>query len=136
LLLCAISLLYAEKNKKFHYNRSERDKGLARIDLDPDEVLRRLERFQFIASMQTSISEPLPHLELVYEDHLIHDDQHQETVNLIADYLGLPPAPVFSNLARIGTENLSEYIANLDEIIRMLQATSAAQYMHDIQINT
>jgi hypothetical protein len=131
LLLCAISLLYAEKNKKFHYDHSERYQGLSRIDLDPSDVLKRLERFQFLASLQTSITESIPHLELIYEDHLLHSKQHQYTVNLVTDYLGLPHAPVFSNLARIGTENLDEYITNLDEIVGTLRATGAVQYLDE-----
>lgn len=123
LLRAAVSLLSAQKSGKFHYNLTERAQGLPKITLEQSEVLEKISWFQQLAELQEQITGALPHLDLVYEDHLLDSSQHQATVDQIVDYLGIPRAQVHSELAKIGTEDLSNSIANFDELAHLVQDT-------------
>lgn len=117
----AISLLYAQKRKKYHYNRSEIKQGLPRLELNPAHVEQTLTWFQEMAELQERITRSIPHLPLVYEEHLIEPTIQQTTVEMIIDYLGLPHFRLRSDLARITSKDYSDQIANMDEIREALK---------------
>lgn len=116
LLSSAISLSYAQRRRKFHYLQTELDQGLPRLSLDIAEVKKTYDWLLNVANLQEQVTAAFPHLTLVYEDHLRNPDNQQETVKMITDYLELPHHPMRSNLARIGGNDYSQYVSNLDEI--------------------
>ncbi len=116
LFRAAISLLAAQKRRKFHYSKNERSLGIPKITLPPSQVKETTAWFQNLTLLQDQVMESLPYLELFYEDHLIDSANHQSTVDSIVDFLGIPRAHVHTNFAKISSNNISDHIENIKEI--------------------
>jgi hypothetical protein len=128
----AISLVYAQMSGKYHYKYSERTQKLPKLSIEPKKVIEKIDWIKRLSELQKEIVKSLPHIEFVYEDHLLPATEHQATVDRIVDYLGIPRAPVTTNLSRTGIDRIIDSIANFKEIDEILRQRYASQYLAEI----
>lgn len=68
-------------------------------------------------------------LDLTYEHDLQRAEDHQGTVDRVAEYLGVHPVRVEAGLARLTTDDLAEFISNHDEVVRFLEQTDYRRFL-------
>ena len=125
----AVSLQYALSSGLFHHNKRAGELRVTRIAVSPDELLKRIEWIESTSQLLDKITTTLPHIEIVYEDHLLRSDTHQATVDMITDYLELPRSIVHSDLVKTMPEDITQYLANAEEVVQYLQTTKYAHYL-------
>lgn len=104
---------------------------LDRIHVDCGKVVRVIEQRKAYLVKEAEVLEGLPLLPLVYEDHLLHPETHQETVDDVFGFLGVPSVPVETNLIRITSDRLPDFIANYDELVQVIEQTEHADLLRD-----
>lgn len=129
LLNQAISFLVAQQSGVFHvWTADGKHRTDARV-VDPEEILGRIVNQAAELEWIRGGLEGLPHLELVYEDDLADSARHQQTADRVADYLGLPHAPVATNLIRHPVEDGLSRLENADEVRKLLAMTRFAHML-------
>lgn len=129
ILRAALSLYYAIVSGIFHFNDNYEEAPLPKIIIEPKELLDKIQWIEFHSTLQDRLSENLPHLEIIYEDDLQNNLFHQNTVDRIADYLGVPHAPVHTNWAKSPIDSISNIAANADEITEFIRQTEYAEFL-------
>ena len=97
-----------------------------RTHIDCDRLLEWLEQREVNGSDEQKALENLPFLELVYEDDLLEAEDHQETMNRVFEYLGLPAVKVETDLVRISSDRMADSVENYDEVVRVVSRTKYA----------
>ena len=105
-----------------HHRSADGAPTVTQMTVDVDELAYwLLENERRAQSEQASLGS-LPRLGLYYEDALQRSEDHQGTVDLVSDYIGVHSAPVRAGLSRcrpLTTWRTSS--PNHDEVIRFLQ---------------
>jgi LPS sulfotransferase NodH len=126
-LMQAISAMRAA-GSQYHYRRGDQVQ-FAPARLDPTAILAALWLIDQGASfIRTALAE-LPALSLVYEDDLATESAQARTVDRVCEYLGLPTAPVQTELVKIGPDSAAQQVANFDEVAALLAATPYATFL-------
>jgi hypothetical protein len=125
----SLSSLYASYIGKFHHKQSEGLLTRPRMVVDPEKLVAKMERFIHLEGLQKASIGNLPHLEVTYEQNLEHQQNHQAVVDRISDYLALPRAIVSTDQVKVTTENVSDFVANSDEICTFLKNSKYSQYL-------
>jgi LPS sulfotransferase NodH len=127
----AISGFVAEERGAYQHRLTDGPLELAKISVDCDELLRRMDqRAQYFVQERKAL-EGLPHMIVVYEDHLLKAENHQETMDRVFDYLGVPFVTVRTDLVKITPERLSDFLDNYDEIARVVGNSEYARFLGD-----
>ena len=129
LLLSAVSLQYALISGLFHHNIHAGELRKEKIRVNPQDLIERIEWIESTSQLLEKITANLPHIDVVYEDHLLLSEHHQSTVNMLVDYLGLPHAIVHSDLVKTMPDDIAQYLTNADEVVQYLKATKYVQYL-------
>ena len=127
----ALSLLYAIKSGKFH--RDTRIGGIhsVKVFIDPDELLENIHWIEHNIEALDRYAADYPHLEIIYETDLMDDDCHQNTVNRISDFIGIPRANAETNFVRIMPGDFSTFVRNAEEINEVIGKTKYARYLEE-----
>jgi len=123
----AVSFVRAAAGR-YHYRRAD---GVlfTPTRVDPMAVLATMYVLEEGVSFARQALASIPHLRLVYEDHLSDSARHQPTADDICNYLGLAPAPVRTELIRITPRRTADQLENFDEVVAALSATRFAAYL-------
>lgn len=114
-----------------HYRKGEKDVELARLVVDPAEILEKLQqRHDFWIEAETLLAD-LPHHTVYYERDLSDPADHQRTMDAVFGFLGLEPVSVETELVRINTRPLRDSIENYDELAAALRDTPFAAMLDD-----
>lgn len=124
----SISTLIALQRREWYTTKADPLKG-QRFRVDGEALKHWLERRERHLAQERDILRDLPHLELVYEDHLEDAAVHQTTMDMIFAYLGVAPEPVQARVRRISPPHLSDYVANHEELARQLRGTPFAHHL-------
>lgn len=116
--------------KAYRYDPSQGPLELAKLHVDPEDLLRRLQSRESELAEARLLLHTVPHLPLVYEEDLLEPETHQRTANKLFDYLELPRVTVKTRLAKIGKDNLADTIGNHDEVAAALAHTRYAPMLH------
>lgn len=109
-----------------HHHR-RRDQGEFKpMRVDPVAVLCALAWFEDAINFVRSALTGVPVLNLVYEDDLLDIEQQQRAADRVCEYLGLPSAPVKTDLVKIAPRSVSDQLANFDEVAALLAQTRFA----------
>ncbi len=100
--------------------------------IDSDELIRNVSKQDERRKGEEKILSQFPHLKIIYEEDLLSSRSHQETSDRIFCYLDVTSAPVSTKLVRTGSDQLSNYISNYDEIDRKIRQT---QYAHLLDLS-
>lgn len=71
----------------------------------------------------------VPHLSLVYEEHLADASYWQETCNRVFEYLGLSIVPVYTNMQKTWGRPYREMIVNYAELVESVRQSPLAAYV-------
>ena len=127
----ALSWFVAERRARYQHRVSDGPMQLERITVDCDAVLRRMEeRLQYL-SEEKQVLATLPHIRVVYEDHLLDRERHQATLDMIFGYLGLRSAPVRTDLIKITPPRLSDFVENYADVQRVVAMSGYARFLSD-----
>lgn len=127
LLRHALSNIRARR-EQFHRKKGE---GNARpaLHVDPEHVLDWMCSSEALSTYEDQLLRDVPHLSLTYEAHIRDPSQHQDTIDLICDFLGVETASVESPYEKIAPRSLREGVSNYGELARRLRETPYAQYL-------
>ncbi len=101
------------------------------IAVDPDELLRWMQGSAHLERFEDEALQGVPHLPLVYEDHLADASSHEATAAIVFDFLGLDHVPVSTEYRKVSPESLRDSVANYDELVQALQGTPYAPYLSE-----
>jgi len=124
----ARGLLHVWKDKKGVHS------GNGRVTINSEDLASRIEYFERLTRFQERALTDIQHIEVTYESDLLREGNHQDAVNRVFDYLGLDTVPVQARLKKLSSKDLSESIANYDELMTALQHTPHVQYLEDSEI--
>lgn len=128
----ALSLLYAMKSWRFHFRKSHAQIELEKIWINPEELISKIEWIEHSKKIQEESVMHLPHLRLIYEEVLLVNQRHQETIDNICDYLGLSHSPVNSEFIKLTPDSIYELVTNADEVIKHISQTKYRKYIEEI----
>lgn len=115
---------YRDSYHKFDKKREELS-----LEIDLNSFVRRVNnRFKF-ESQEENILQHLDFHEVVYEDDLEKQDNHQETVNNILDYLSLKRKLVSTRLQKVNTTPLHKLIKNYEEFEKRIIEEGWSKYL-------
>ena len=120
-----------EVGKPFQYKRDDGGFSLGKIDVDCVRLLEMIKEQEYISNQEKDVLKGLSHLEVVYEDDLLREEDHQRTLNRISDYLSIPQAPVKTDLVRMVGESLADYVQNYGQLIEAIGSTKYAKFLGD-----
>jgi LPS sulfotransferase NodH len=128
LLAQAVSFARAER---VGYSQRRRDDGdsFTPMTLDPMAVLALMFVVEDITRFFEAALAGVPHIRLIYEDHLATPERQQAAVDELCRALGLGPKPVRTDLVRITPETIAEQLENHEELARVLSVTRYARYL-------
>lgn len=125
----AVSLVVSAQRKVLHQHKSDQSTELKPVHIEPGHVLATVAKFEANYRSETELLEHIPHLPLVYEEHLADGQQHQATSDLVFDYLGLKSEPVEAKLRKIMPLDLRQSILNYEEVMATLGQSTYARLL-------
>jgi LPS sulfotransferase NodH len=115
----ALSFLHAKGRKQWHLRTGDA-RVFDPLAIDPAELITMLDRIESRRARFNAIVSDVEHVEVVYEDDLVNAADHQSTIDRVCSALGLPVAPVQTNMERVAPESLPQRVRNYDEIVEAL----------------
>ena len=116
LLRHVVSNWIAEARGGFHKTDDRRESFT--ISVDRDRLRRALDEKRAFAGQERNAISAFPHHEIIYERDLEQVGSHQDTIDGVMRFLGLPSAPVSTDLRRINAQPLQQIVSNYDEMRR------------------
>jgi len=105
--------------------------GDSKIHIDCGQLLNEMRWISDTSGKEENIFRKLPHIKLTYENDLFNEEHHQDTLNRIFDYLGLPPVPVKTDMMRTSCNKLSDFIQNYEELANIIHTSEYARYLEE-----
>jgi LPS sulfotransferase NodH len=112
-----------------HHRSADGAPEVTRMTVDVEELGYWLRENERRARNEEATLSGLRHLDLVYERDLQQAEDQQGTVDRVAEYLGVGPVPVRPGLARLTTDDLSEFVSNHDEVVRFLERNDYRRFL-------
>jgi LPS sulfotransferase NodH len=128
-LRVVLSNFYARHRGGYHHNSADGTPEMTRMTVDVDELHYWLREDEHRGRNEEAALSGLRLLDLVYERDLQRADAHQNTVDRVAEYLGVQSAPVNPGLARLTSDDLAEFVSNHDEVVRFVEGTEYKRYL-------
>jgi LPS sulfotransferase NodH len=133
----ALSKLVAQNElKKLNYNfnfTKEEHKCLEihsfKIDIDLQELQEIIKECEEQEQFNQQVINQVPCLKLIYEEDLLRESNHQNTLDKICDFLNLEYSPAKTKYAKIAPDKMQNYISNYDELQQEFQHTHYQQYL-------
>lgn len=122
-----LSTHIAQHTQTYHKLNVEIEKPLIKIDIERFQREVR-ERDQFRKEELEALSN-IKYLQIYYEEDLKSNQNHQQTVDKILDFLNLERRPSSTNYHRINTYDSREIIINYDEFKEMVENLSSTKGM-------
>ena len=129
----ALSELIARYRGGKWHDETENPLARQKIPINCQDLLQKIDDVKWTVRQEKEFLQALPHLPLIYEDHLLPPDQHQTTADTVASFLGLSSAPVNSSLARTTSDNLADFIENYDELVQVVRQSDYAHLLDGAQ---
>lgn len=130
LLRHALSNIRARRDT-FHRKKSDPDDAPRALHVDPDHVMEWMQSSEALHEYEHALLDDVPHLSLTYEEHIRHADDHQSTVDLVCDFLGIESGPVESSYRKVAPSALRDRVANYEELAQRLDGTPYAKYLDE-----
>lgn len=128
ILKSSLSNLIAEKRGQWNHTSDKPFKKI-KFFIDYEKLLKSIKYHQIVMLEEKIIMEKIPHLPLIYEQDLLHSQQHQITGDKVYQYLSLKSHPVKSQYKKVSSNNLADDIENYQEIISKLQQSEYAKFI-------
>lgn len=115
--------VYGFHKKKFEQFTPEK------LTVDLNELLRWIREGDSLNQYENLLLQDIPHLPLIYEQHLADEAQHQSTVDLVCKFLGIESTTVECSLRKVSPKALRDSVANYDDLVGCLRDTPYAKYL-------
>jgi len=112
--------------------KTESTETVSPIYVDPKHMLIELALYEKELQLQKDIVASIPkdHLmKIKYEDYFNTLESIASTNKEVFDFLGVEPIEASSKQRKIGSDDLSSYISNYDEICSVLSGTEYVKYL-------
>lgn len=128
----AVSRIVTLETKRYHYadDRVTQAQTGPWLTIDPGAFVDMLFSRTALALHEVQILTDLPHLAVCYEDDLVDPASWAATAGRIFTALGLPPAPLHTDVRRTWDRPYAEIIVNYAELV---EAARAAGYSHFLE---
>ncbi len=124
-----LSKMYAAHRSQWH--QKEKQKKVEKMTVDLIQLKNNLEESKRLENFEYSLMDRLPHLTISYEQDLLIQEQHENTIQKISQYLGIPDFTPRTDLKKITTEDFSDFITNSEEMIGFLEKNGYRKYLED-----
>ncbi|MGK7892590.1 MAG: hypothetical protein AB4372_02790, partial [Xenococcus sp. (in: cyanobacteria)] len=115
--------------KKFHHRLDEGKLSNKLIKVEIEQVFYWIKHSEKLEKYEHELLREIPHLSLTYEEHLLHQEFHQKTVDKITELLDLPSVPVKTNLVKLMPLELSKMVENYEELVQAMKASKYAHFL-------
>lgn len=112
-LRAAVSSIIAHRRKRYHDHRADPLAGQT-FELDPMEVVHRVQRRISLNEAEANLLASIPHLHLEYERDLLQTKTHQQTCDRVFDLLCLDHRGVNTTMRKTSPPELATLIRNFD----------------------
>lgn len=130
----AISLEIGIRTQIWHVSKNHEcvtTKKREKVVIDFTTLLRHLEAAERMDALEDDDLRDLPHLSLVYETDLLLAEQQNAIANRVYQFLDLPAHTAQTQMARVGSDDLAESVANWDELRSALLQTRFNVFLND-----
>jgi LPS sulfotransferase NodH len=131
----ALSKLVAQKElKKRNYNLNFTKKERKHLEvnsfkIDLQELWETIKDCEKQEQFNQQVINQTPCLKLIYEEDLLEESSHQNTLDKICDFLNLEHSLAKTKYAKILPDKMQNYISNYDELKQEFQRTCYQQYL-------
>jgi LPS sulfotransferase NodH len=132
LLAQAVSYVRASGQGRYHFTAADRP-AFEPERVDPMEVIAFMFSIEHAMGFARSTLAEVPHLTFYYEDDLADSCRQQATVERVCEYIGIPHAPVRSDLVRITPPALADQVLNFEELTRALAGTRYECWLNGVK---
>lgn len=101
----------------------------SKVTIDCKDLIDGIERRDKYREKEKEILQGLNYIEVVYEDDLLLQENHQRTCNKVFDHLDIEPVSVKAKLKKTTSSKLSEVIENYEEVVESLGKTKYANLL-------
>lgn len=114
LLRQLISKFIAQSRGQFH-KTDDHAESIA-VHVPEDAFVARYEQRLGLAKQEAALLDGLPHYSIVYETHLESEAQHQQTIDDVFDWLGLPHQQASTRLRKIASASPASQLENANAL--------------------
>jgi len=126
----ALSNLLALKRQTYQVrSESERLQYQDKLSIGYAPLINEMKKMEKISLLEDRVLQQLPHIRIQYEEDLLNEDNHQQTVDRICDFLEIPKAPVQAQHVRLSSDNIQDFIGNYPEIVKAVRNTKYSKYL-------
>jgi hypothetical protein len=128
LLRQVLSTMLAERRGSFVF----RDRAVPALDklvVDPAHLRHWMRVLAAVSVREREVIAAVPHTTVCYEDDLEHPDRQQATLDRLAAFLSRPTATARTEVKRTAAGPISDVVANVDDIERLLRGTEWESFL-------
>lgn len=126
----ALSGIISNQRKKKHDTKAYPLKG-NKFKIDSKQLLKKIRWIEKCEEREKEILDGLQYLTIYYEDDLLPQENHQQTLNKVFHYLGVDSVDVRARFKKTTPKEISDFIENHAEIIGTLKKTKYAIFLND-----
>jgi hypothetical protein len=115
-----LSLTIAQQSHRYHDSTGGKPFGRKHV-LDPEDFVRRLKWNDLLLRYEQHCLGNIPHVQVFYERDLLDPERQAETAERLFRAIGVPAAPVTSNLRKILPTSPVDILDNYAEISAALK---------------
>lgn len=105
------------------------------LRIDPDDLVKFIRKKEKYLQLEANALAGIPHKSLVYEDHLMNAQNHQQTANELFAWFGVSSVPVKTKLRKITPTDLRDVIENYDEVAQALMQSGHKEMLDAVSFN-
>jgi LPS sulfotransferase NodH len=128
LLRHSLSRLVAKQRNKFHHKSNEK-LNLQKVPIDTNLLLQEMETRKKYLEREKKMLENIDCLQIVYENDLLYQENHQDTADRIFNFLGFESVSVKTNFQKLTPQRLSDFIENFEEVERAVARSKYSQFI-------
>ncbi len=126
----AISASIAKDRKCWHDVSSNPLEGY-QIYIDCSTLIKRIEKREILQKKYEEILRDIPYISVIYERDILHQENHQKTLDIIFDYLEINSVPVKTKFFRTTSNQIREFVQNYEEVAEVLRTTKYVSFLTD-----
>ncbi|WP_353930089.1 hypothetical protein WJM97_17570 [Okeanomitos corallinicola TIOX110] len=129
----ALSNLVALNKNQYHLKVSQELKEKSKINVDCELLIEIMSKREKFLKEEADVLRNIPHITITYEDDLLRQKQHQNTLNNIFDFLDIDSHLIGTTLLKIVPDNLESIIENYEEVISKVSQSQYVDFLHTKQ---
>ncbi len=100
-----------------------------RIDIDCDRLIRDMKLRIEHNREEDEVLEGIEAIRVRYEDHLLHSENHQATLDDVFAHIGLESVPVRTRLVKLASTSMEDDVANFAALCNRLESEGLDEFL-------